>query len=100
LDDQLADRVTITTEENNTKFRLNMLHCRIEDTGTYTAKATNQDCSSTCSAYLLVQQSKLLFMIFFCTSKQYKITCLAMSAYKIKSIKVQDIGTCIYALTF
>lgn len=61
LDDQLADRVSIVTEENNTRFRLTMLNSRVEDTGTYTARASNGDCSSTCSAYLLVQECKSKF---------------------------------------
>ncbi|XP_047741653.1 obscurin, partial [Hyalella azteca] len=55
LEDKLADRVQQTDEGN--RHELKILNCRPEDTGIYTAKASDTDGrSATCSAQLLVQE--------------------------------------------
>ncbi|XP_050698180.1 obscurin-like isoform X5 [Eriocheir sinensis] len=55
LDDKLADRVQ--QQDSGSKHTLRVLNCRIDDSGIYTAKATDEaNSSSTCSAQLLVQE--------------------------------------------
>ncbi|GLG93475.1 Obscurin [Gryllus bimaculatus] len=56
LDDKLADRVIQTSRDDNTTFRLELQHTRESDSGLYTARATNTQGSSTCSAQLVVQE--------------------------------------------
>ncbi|KAK7869432.1 hypothetical protein R5R35_008161 [Gryllus longicercus] len=56
LDDKLADRVIQTARDDNTTFRLELQHTRESDSGLYTARATNTQGSSTCSAQLVVQE--------------------------------------------
>ncbi|XP_066993446.2 obscurin isoform X3 [Anabrus simplex] len=55
LQDKLADRVRMT-EKDNSQFRLEIMHCRESDSGLYTAKATNEIGTSTCTAQLVVQE--------------------------------------------
>ena len=56
LDDKLADRVTKTVKDN--KFRLEILNVHEQDTGLYTACATNANGSSSCTAHMEVQRCK------------------------------------------
>ncbi|XP_069669104.1 obscurin isoform X4 [Periplaneta americana] len=56
MDDKLADRVLISSRDNNTNFRLELQHCRESDTGMYTARATNAVGAATCTAQLIVQE--------------------------------------------
>jgi len=58
LEDKLADRVLISSHEDNTRFILEVQHCRESDTGVYTARATNAVGSATCTAQLVVQERK------------------------------------------
>jgi len=58
MEDKLADRVLISSHEDNTKFMLEVQHCRESDTGVYTARATNAVGSATCTAQLVVQECK------------------------------------------
>jgi len=58
LEDKLADRVLISSHEDNTRFLLEMQHCRESDTGVYTARATNVVGSATCTAQLVVEECK------------------------------------------
>jgi len=58
LEDKLADRVFISSHDDNTRFILEMQHCRESDTGIYTARATNVVGSATCTAQLVVQECK------------------------------------------
>ncbi|KAB7508067.1 hypothetical protein Anas_00236 [Armadillidium nasatum] len=49
LDDKLADR--IIQQDEGKKHTLKLLHCKVEDSAIYTAKATdNNGVSATCSA--------------------------------------------------
>lgn len=89
MDDRLADRISAKELAGN-YYRLDIQHCRYvffswigtwghfyilftnktdfseTDTGMYTAKAANGSDSSTCSAQLIVHESKLNFsMLFF-----------------------------------
>jgi len=61
LDDKLADRIRIS--EQGKIHKLDMLNCRLEDTGLYTARAVNSDGSTTCSAHLIVQTRKHLKIV-------------------------------------
>jgi hypothetical protein len=54
LDDKLADRVKITTVGN--RHTLEVLNCSDNDSGLYTAKATNENGTSSSSAQLLVHE--------------------------------------------
>ncbi|XP_066949349.1 LOW QUALITY PROTEIN: muscle M-line assembly protein unc-89-like [Macrobrachium rosenbergii] len=55
LDDKLADRVQ--AQDNGDKHTLKVMNCRVQDSGIYTAKATDENgISATCSAQLLVQE--------------------------------------------
>ncbi|XP_063855211.1 obscurin-like isoform X6 [Scylla paramamosain] len=55
LDDKLADR--IQQQDSGQQHVLKVLNCRMDDSGIYTAKATDENHSaSTCSAQLLVQE--------------------------------------------
>jgi Immunoglobulin I-set domain. len=58
LEDRLADRVLMSSHEDNTRFLLEVQHCRESDTGVYTARATNVVGSATCTAQLVVQECK------------------------------------------
>lgn len=55
LDDKLADRVKMLSKDNN-NFKLEIQHCRESDTGIYTARASNEIGTSTCTAQLVVQE--------------------------------------------
>ncbi|GAB0092620.1 Obscurin [Sergentomyia squamirostris] len=55
LEDRLADRVK-KTELGNNSHKLELLHCREEDSGLYTARANSGSETSTCSAQLIVQK--------------------------------------------
>ncbi|XP_055686183.1 obscurin isoform X3 [Lutzomyia longipalpis] len=55
LDDRLADRIKKAELPNNT-HKLELQHCREEDSGLYTARANNGGESATCSAQLIVQK--------------------------------------------
>lgn len=57
LEDKLADRVTMSSKDNRT-YKLELQHCRESDTGLYTARASNQVGSNTCSAHLVVEKCK------------------------------------------
>ena len=56
MEDKLADRVKISSRDNNTKFQLELQHTRESDTGVYIARASNAVGSSTCTAQLVVQE--------------------------------------------
>jgi len=58
MEDKLADRVLASSHEDNTRFILEVQHCRESDTGVYTARATNAVGSATCTAQLVVQECK------------------------------------------
>jgi len=58
LQDRLADRVLISSQDNNTKFKLEVQHCWESDSGVYTARAANAIGSATCTAQLVVQECK------------------------------------------
>jgi hypothetical protein len=58
LEDKLADRVLISSQDNNTKFKLEVQHCRESDSGVYTARATNEVGTASCTAQLIVQECK------------------------------------------
>lgn len=53
LDDRFADR--IQTVSKGRKHSLQMMNCRLDDSGLYTVVAANEDGSATCSASLVVQ---------------------------------------------
>lgn len=60
LDDRLADRIS-SKEMDGNYYQLNIKHCAESDSGLYTAKACNSNSdSTTCSAQLIVHESKLL----------------------------------------
>lgn len=56
MDEMLSDRATATTHDDNHKFKLEVKKCKVSDTGTYTALATNKHGNSTCTAQLLVHE--------------------------------------------
>ena len=56
LADKLADRVTISSEENS--FKLVIKNVLESDSGIYTARAANGDGKATCTAQLVVQNCK------------------------------------------
>nr|CAD7572365.1 unnamed protein product [Timema californicum] len=56
MDDRLADRVQASSKNDNTNFRLEIMHTRESDTGIYTARASNSVGNSTCTAQLVVQE--------------------------------------------
>nr|CAD7588174.1 unnamed protein product [Timema genevievae] len=56
MDDRLADRVQASSKNDNTNFRLEILHTRESDSGIYTARASNSVGNSTCTAQLVVQE--------------------------------------------
>lgn len=58
MEDKLADRVLISSQKDNTNFKLELQHCRESDSGVYTARATNAVGNSTCTAQLVVQECK------------------------------------------
>jgi len=58
MEDKLADRVLVSSHEDNTRFILEVQHCRESDTGVYTARATNAVGSATCTAQLVVEECK------------------------------------------
>lgn len=53
LDDRFADRIVTTSKGR--KHSLQMMNCRLDDSGLYTVVASNEDGSATCSASLVVQ---------------------------------------------
>ncbi|XP_060806138.1 obscurin isoform X2 [Amyelois transitella] len=55
LTDRLMDRVTITSEENG-NHRLELQHCREDDSGLYTARAENVKGNAHCTAQLVVHE--------------------------------------------
>lgn len=57
LDDKLASRVDQKEMEQNV-HRLEIKHCRSEDTGLYTAIANSETDAATCSAQLVVEECK------------------------------------------
>jgi hypothetical protein len=58
LNDELADRVKITSKGN--KHTLTLLNCRDDDSGLYTAKITDEKLGvATCSAVLTVHECKI-----------------------------------------
>lgn len=61
LDDRLADRI-VTTEKEDNSYRLELKHCSESDSGTYTARATNGNENSTCTAQLIVEKCKRSLM--------------------------------------
>ncbi|XP_033609355.1 obscurin isoform X4 [Cryptotermes secundus] len=56
MEDRLADRVLISSQNDNTAFRLEVQHCLESDSGVYTARATNAVGAATCTAQLVVQE--------------------------------------------
>jgi hypothetical protein len=64
LEDKLADRVLISSHDSNTRFILEVQHCRESDSGVYTARATNAVGSATCTAQLVVQECKYVNISF------------------------------------
>lgn len=58
MEDRLADRVLISSQNDNTAFKLEVQHCRESDSGVYTARATNAVGAATCTAQLVVQECK------------------------------------------
>lgn len=61
LEDKLADRISAVSH-NDTKHRLQILGAHECDTGTYTARATNDEGGiSSCTAHLLVETCKFFF---------------------------------------
>lgn len=71
LEDRLADRVTKSSSSDHA-YRLEIIHLSERDSGIYTALAKNSEGSSTCTAQLLVKESKgntlqlhIFYLIFF-----------------------------------
>lgn len=58
LADRLMDRVNISASGGS--HRLEMQHCREDDSGLYTARAENAKGNAHCSALLVVHECKLL----------------------------------------
>lgn len=58
MEDKLADRVLISSQDDNSKFKLELQHCRESDSGVYTARATNVIGNASCTAQLVVQECK------------------------------------------
>lgn len=58
LSDPLADRLNFAEGANNS-YRLEIIHCRESDSGTYTARATNGFENATCTAQLIVEKRKI-----------------------------------------
>jgi hypothetical protein len=58
MEDRLADRVLISSQNDNTAFRLEVQHCLESDSGVYTARASNVVGTATCTAQLVVQECK------------------------------------------
>ncbi|XP_021942897.1 obscurin isoform X2 [Zootermopsis nevadensis] len=56
MEDKLADRVLISSQDDNSKFKLELQHCRESDSGVYTARATNVIGNASCTAQLVVQE--------------------------------------------
>ena len=54
LDDRFADRIQVVSKGR--KHSLQMMNCRLDDSGLYTALAASEEGSTTCSASLVVQQ--------------------------------------------
>jgi hypothetical protein len=57
LEDPLADRLKFTEGANNS-YKLELIHCRESDSGTYIARATNGFENATCTAQLIVEKCK------------------------------------------
>lgn len=55
LEDPLADRMKFTEGANNS-YKMELIHCRESDSGTYIARATNGFENATCTAQLIVEQ--------------------------------------------
>lgn len=60
MEDRLADRVLISSQNDNTAFRLEVQHCLEADSGVYTARATNAIGAATCTAQLVVQECEYI----------------------------------------
>lgn len=57
LEDTLMDRMKFS-EGNNNSYKLELAHCREDDSGTYIARATNGFENATCTAHLIVEKCK------------------------------------------
>ncbi len=62
LDDRFADRIQVVTKGR--KHSLQMMNCRVDDSGLYTAMASNEEGSTTCSASLVVQERNFPSVFF------------------------------------
>lgn len=63
LEDRLADRVTKSSTDDHS-YRLDIVHLMERDSGIYTALAQNQEGSATCTAQLLVRESKFFKFLY------------------------------------
>lgn len=57
---KLMDRVNVSTQNGITKLEIQ--HCREDDTGLYTARAENIKGNAHCTAQLVVHECKLSFL--------------------------------------
>ena len=57
LEDPLADRLKFVEGANNS-YKMEIIHCRESDSGTYIAKASNGFENATCTAQLIVEKCK------------------------------------------
>lgn len=62
LEDPLADRLKYIEGANNT-YKMEIIHCRESDSGTYIAKTSNGFENATCTAQLIVEKCK--FILFY-----------------------------------
>jgi hypothetical protein len=99
FEDRLADRVLISSHENNSRFMLEVQHCRESDSGVYTARATNSIGSATCTAQLVVQECKYGNIFKPHSSRNGSVICFLKVFAVLMSLGEGETGTNHWGLT-